>query len=100
MVPRVIPPHCHSDVPYSAKFCRGCPAEIEYGTPRAALLFVVFVALFAAWYAGLVIHAVAGWAVLSSLLAGGVYGCAQLFRNRVNIKRIYRTQLPGAAWVP
>lgn len=92
-MPTVICPHCHTEVPHGARVCRGCQAEVEYGTPPAALLFVLLVAFFAAWKTGSVLDSsVAGWIVFALLLGGGIYGCLRLFKNRVSFKRIYRTR--------
>ena len=32
-------PHCFGEVPYGAKVCRGCQAEIEYGRMVVLYLF-------------------------------------------------------------
>lgn len=36
-------PHCHTQVSHGAKVCRGCQAEIEYGTPNfiASIFFIL-----------------------------------------------------------
>jgi hypothetical protein len=85
-------PHCYSGVPYGAKVCRGCQAEVEYGMPPAAPIFVFLVSMFSAWYVGSVTHSIVGWLVLVGLLAGGIWGAGKLFRDRINFKRIYRTK--------
>jgi len=85
-------PHCYSGVPYGAKVCRGCQAEVEYGVPPAALVFVFLVSMFSAWYVGSVTHSIVGWIIFVGLLAGGIWGAGRLFKDRINFKRIYRTK--------
>ncbi|HEY0232785.1 MAG TPA: hypothetical protein VGC55_16170 [Dokdonella sp.] len=85
-------PHCHTSVPTGATVCTGCQAEVEYGAPSAALVLVILVAGFIAYSAGHATHVAIGWAVFVVIAGGGLYGCSQLFKNRVSFKRIYRTR--------
>ncbi|MNM62161.1 hypothetical protein D3C81_734840 [compost metagenome] len=85
-------PHCLSDVPYGAKVCRGCQAEIEYGMPPAALLFIFLAAILSAMFIGSATHSIVGWIIFFGVLAGGIWGCAKIFKDRINFKRIYRTR--------
>lgn len=85
-------PHCYSEVPHGAKVCRGCQAEIEYGAPPVAFLFVFIVSMFAGWFIGAASHSIIGWIVFAGLLVGGIWGCVKLFADRINFKRIYRTR--------
>ena len=43
-------PHCRSEIPHGANVCRGCQAEIKYGTPIFFILLGVAAPFFfAAW---------------------------------------------------
>lgn len=43
-------PHCRSEIPDGASVCRGCNAEIKYGTPLFFIIFgIVAPFFFAAW---------------------------------------------------
>ncbi len=85
-------PHCYSEVPRGAQVCRGCQAEIEYGMPPGAILVVLVAAAFCGWKAGAATHSILGWVAFIGLAAGGLYGCARMFADRVSFKRIYRTR--------
>ncbi|MGH8086007.1 MAG: hypothetical protein ACREPV_12145 [Lysobacter sp.] len=85
-------PHCHGEVPFGAKVCRGCQAEVEYGTPPAAALLVFLLAFFGAWYVGSSFGSAFGWVALVVFLGGGIYLCQRAFKHRVSFKRIYRTR--------
>lgn len=91
-MPSVMCPHCHTDGPLGAKACRDCQAEIEYGASPALPLFIVLVAGFLGWKTGVAPHSILGWLAFSGLAGGGLYGCMRVFRDRVNLKRIYRTK--------
>lgn len=85
-------PHCHAEVSRGASVCQGCQAEVEYGIPRAAIVFVLLVSIFAAWYVGSSTLEIVGWVVFVVLLVAGLFGCNRIFRERISFKRIYRTR--------
>ena len=85
-------PFCHASVPHGATVCRGCQAEVEYGPPQAAIIGVLLLAAFAGWFIGSSTHAIAGWITLVILAVAGVIGCAKIFKNRVNFKRLSTTR--------
>jgi len=96
-------PHCHARVPRGATVCRGCKAELEYGTPAWLYLFPFVIATFAAPYTVAFAYR---WLHIRSenvcLIIGlttfiGVMGylCSllnKLFSNRVVFRRFYRTR--------
>ena len=88
----VVCPHCRTNVPHGARVCTGCQAEVEYGTPPAAIVFSFFIAAFLGWWTGSATHPIVGWLVFALALGGAIYGCSQLFKDRINFKRIYRTK--------
>lgn len=85
-------PHCHSGVPFGAKVCRGCQAEIEYGMPPVAVLFVMAAAIPSGLFFGSTVHSIFGWIMFFCVLAGGLWGSAKLFKDRIKFKRMYRTR--------
>lgn len=85
-------PHCHGNVSFGAKVCRGCQAEVEYGAPRWALLIVLAFAAIFGLKTGLGIAEWLGWVVGIAALFGGAFAANVLFKNRINFKRMYRTK--------
>lgn len=90
-------PHClKDDAPYGAKVCRGCYAQIEYGSPSFALALAIALPLFAAWHAGAYAdHTLGtGLPVMAAtgipLLVISLYACKRLFAKRVIFRRRYR----------
>jgi hypothetical protein len=83
-------PHCYTEVPRGASVCRGCQAEIEYGTPAAAIVAVAIASLF------LAIKTVAfipdslsflPWVVgIGSFIAGSIF-CFRFYEDRVVFRR-------------
>lgn len=43
--------HCRSEIPHGANVCRGCKAEIKYGTPGIFKFVGFLLPLIAGWYA-------------------------------------------------
>lgn len=96
--------HCaFGPIPWGAGVCRGCHAEIHYGTPRS-VLWIVFGISFVASYGvirlahlGLGIQAPkALWIIfglsLLGLMACGFAACRKLFSRRAVFYRPYRTR--------
>lgn len=83
-------PHCYTEVPRGASVCRGCQAEIEYGTPTAAIVAVAIASLFLAIKTVAFIPASLSflpWIVgIGSFIAGGTF-CSKLFKDRVVFSR-------------
>lgn len=90
----MICPHCRTEVPHGAKVCRGCQAEIEYGTPN----FVGFIILLLSILAGFKLHSLFENLWISIIASGMLFFVmmfiseVKLFPNRVNFKRIYKTR--------
>jgi ribosomal protein L40E len=84
----LICPHCHTKVPRGAKVCTGCQAEVEYGTPLWALIFVLLIATIIGLFTRNSIFG--GWVIFTVILIGGGVGCFKLFAKRINFKRFYR----------
>lgn len=83
-------PHCRTKVPSGATVCTGCQAEVSYGVPGGAILAVLIIS---AWIA----LAFCGWTSLGLvvffvLVFLGGFLCFRVFKNRVSLKRIYRTK--------
>jgi len=85
-------PHCHTSVPLGASVCTGCQAEVEYGTPSGATVLVLIIAGFVGYSAGHASYSAVGWLIFAALAGGGMYACSNLFKNRINFKRVYRTR--------
>jgi predicted Na+-dependent transporter len=89
---KVTCPFCNNLVPYGAKVCSGCFAEIEYKTP----VWAYFIAL--------IMSIVAGWKFINVASFSFPYGVAvsftvfiffcfvlnRFFADRVNFERTYR----------
>lgn len=93
-------PHCVTEVPWGARVCRGCQAEIEYGTPRGITAFLGIICLIAGWYAAKVFHlyitdnSTVLWAVFGIVFGGLALLCTRFCRrryaNKTMFKRFYR----------
>lgn len=96
--------HCgHGPIPWGAGVCRGCHAEVHYGTPKSLLWIVFGVSFVAAYLLLRVAHFGLGvqshkalWMVFGvsivSLMIFGFATCRRLFRNRAVFYRPYRTR--------
>lgn len=95
-------PHCMNNVPWGASVCRGCHAEISYGTPRASIVVFIIVSVTAGWYAAKLVHdhlstnSTVLWVVFGIVFAlVGVLSikiCKRLYTGRTWFRRIYRTK--------
>ena len=86
-------PHCHNTVPWGARVCRGCQAELDYGAPGILILLALAAAIFAGTLVGHGLHT----PLLGVIVGIGVlYGLYRLlsraFRHRVIFRRRYRTR--------
>lgn len=91
----IVCPHCRGTVPRGATVCRGCQAEIEYGAPGAAFLVLLVVSVFVGIKTASVVPeslSFLGWLVGIAILIGGGVLLNNMFADRVNFKRIYRTK--------
>ncbi|MDP1970592.1 MAG: hypothetical protein Q8K42_06610, partial [Methylobacter sp.] len=87
-------PHCRGTVPRGASVCRGCQAEVEYGAPTFAILFVAIVsAVLGVKTSGAVPESLSflSWVVGVGCFVAGSLLLRKIFKDRVNFKRIYRT---------
>jgi hypothetical protein len=86
-------PHCFNDVPFGARVCAGCGAELHYGAPpkllACAIIFAIFVVIYVTktLNGGPVLGSIAALAVLGGLVAL----MRRAFRDRVRFVRRYRT---------
>lgn len=88
----LICPHCRSEVPRGATVCRGCQAEIEYGSPKEAAVLVMILAGAAGLYLGNTIYSLVGWIAFVLLLIFGVKFFRTAYKHRVVFKRVYRSR--------
>ena len=88
----LICPHCHGEVPYGARVCRGYQAEVEYGIPLEMVMLIYFIFLglsivlaiyFGSFLVGIVAF-IAGIYFLQSPID-------RKFKNRIVFKRRYKT---------
>ncbi len=88
-------PHCHGEVPRGATVCRGCQAEIEYGSPPAAFLVIAIASAFLGFKtSGIVpesLHFLA-WVIGIGAFVVGCVLLNKMFGDRVIFKRNYRTR--------
>lgn len=93
-------PHCMNEVPWGARVCRGCHAEISYGTPRAIAIFFTVLCVIAGWYAAKRVHTHIS---TNSTLLWGVFGvvfllsalasrkiCKRIYDGKTMFRRFYR----------
>jgi hypothetical protein len=85
----LICPHCHTRVSHGAKVCTGCQAEVEYGSPAWAIIFLFLIAVIIGLFTRNSI--LGGWIIFWAILVGGGFACSKLFTNRISFKRIYKT---------
>jgi hypothetical protein len=86
-------PHCYSAVPWGAKVCTGCQAEVDYGAPNIAMLAVLVATLFAGfWVSSTFGSEMAGVIVGMVLFIAGFALLAKVFAHRAMFHRQYRTK--------
>ena len=85
-------PHCYESVPYGAQVCKGCQAEIEYGTPDAIAILVLLISVSVGLGLGY------GMQNLYLGIALGIFSLIilsklviKIFKNRVKFRRAYKT---------
>ncbi|BBH46896.1 hypothetical protein KU43P_33730 [Pseudomonas sp. KU43P] len=93
-------PHCMNAVPWGASVCRGCQAEISYGTPRGVAVFFLIVCVVAGWWAAKGVHtfittnSTVLWIVFGAVFLATGYGarkvCKSYYHGRTNFRRYYR----------
>jgi hypothetical protein len=89
-------PHCMNQVPWGAHVCRGCQAEIQYGTPRAVTAFFGILCLILGWYAAKVVrlyitdHSIVLWTVFGIVFAASVSACTRFCRRRYAGNTVFR----------
>lgn len=86
-------PHCHGEVPHGAKVCRGCQAEIEYGTPPFFILVSFIISIFAGFKISSWVDN--GWVgffsgILVFIFISGFFEI-KIFSKRIKFKRVYKT---------
>lgn len=89
-------PHCMNHVPWGARVCRGCHAEIEYGTPRSVIAFLGIFCLLAGWYAAKVFRlyitdsTVVLWTVFGIVFGTLALVCMKFCRRRYAYKTMFK----------
>jgi hypothetical protein len=88
-------PHCFNQVPWGAKVCRGCQAEVEYGVPAAYGLLSIGLSVFGGYQVSFLAPEswpYPGWiSGVSILVFMSIIG-NKIFKNRSNFKRNYKTK--------
>lgn len=88
-------PHCHGAVPHGAKVCRGCHAEIEYGTPFLLYVALLIASLYLGYKSSNTLpdsFSFLAWAIgIGTFVAGGIL-FEKIFKNRISFKREYKTK--------
>ena len=88
-------PHCHGNVSRGAFVCRGCQAEVEYGPPPAAYICMALLSAFLGFQLPRFLPdflSFAGWIAGIGIFIVGSAWIRNIFKDRVNFKRIYRTK--------
>ena len=87
-------PHCYEIVPAGAKVCKGCQAEIEYGTPYFVALIIFFISVVLGISASSLIEggsSFLGWGTGIVVFLSLFIGSEKVFSKRVKFKRVYKT---------
>jgi hypothetical protein len=84
-------PHCHEIVPMGATVCKGCQAEIEYGTPLFIMLIIFLISVLLGVAASDLGNSYLGWGVGIVVLILLFVRSEKIFSDRVKFKRIYKT---------
>lgn len=85
-------PHCHSDVSFGAKVCKGCQAEIEYGCPPILFVILIIICAVIGYKVSDMTFTILGWIAGGGLFFAGVWKMNDVFKERVSFKRIYHTK--------
>jgi len=86
-------PHCLGGVPWSAKVCRGCQAEVDYGTPGLASAACLVASAYGGYRADLLIPDLfVGWVAGITLFVTGTLALKRLYRRRAVFSRRYQTR--------
>ncbi len=90
--------HCRSDIPHGASVCKGCRAEIKYGTPGFFMLVGFILPIVVGWYAAsygiksLGFNETVGYIIWSIITITGWFFatkiCSSLFSNYVSFTRL------------
>ncbi len=93
-------PHCMNNVPWGARVCRGCQAEISYGTPLASIIFFIVLSVGAGWYVTKLAHdylftnSTLLWCVFAAVLIPCAIlsrkACKRLYDGKTEFRRHYR----------
>lgn len=86
-------PHCYEIVPRGARVCKGCQAEIDYGTPSFIAMLSLIVSVVLGFIASGMIdggNGYLGFGVgIVSMIA--MFLCTEkIFSKRVKFKRVYK----------
>lgn len=88
-------PHCRGNVQHGATVCRGCQAEIDYGTPGAAFLILAALSAFLGFKVYFALPnslSFLAWGVGIGLFIAGRAALIRMFEKRVVFNRVYRTR--------
>ena len=88
-------PHCFGGVPYGASVCRGCQAEVEYGTPTTFVIFSIFAAIILACAASIFLPSIIPYRGISTFVLTIVLAiifARNVFKDRIAFLRPYRTR--------
>ena len=93
-------PHCINEVPWGAQVCRGCHAEIRYGTPRGVAVFFLILSVVAGWWAAKLVHdfittnSTFLWVVFGIVFASCAFAsrkmCKGFYDGKTVFRRFYR----------
>lgn len=93
-------PHCMNDVPWGAQVCRGCHAEIRYGTPRGVAVFLLILCFIAGgWVTELAKNYITTnstflWVVFGAIFLSCAWAsrkiCERLYDGKAVFRRFYR----------
>ncbi|MCH7420023.1 hypothetical protein [Pseudomonas mosselii] len=94
-------PHCMNQVPRGAHVCRGCHAEIHYGTPRWVVILCTILSVVGGWWAAKIVHtfittnSTVLWVIFGiafvMLALGSRKLCKRLYAERTIFRRFYRS---------
>lgn len=93
-------PHCMNEVPWGAHVCRGCQAEVRYGTPRGVAVFFFILSVVFGWWAAKAVYvfittnSTVLWIVFGAVFLGCALGarkaCKRFYDGKTVFRRFYR----------
>jgi hypothetical protein len=85
--------HCYTEVPYGAKVCTGCQAEVHYGTNKMSLLMIIFICLIMGFLVRIISESseAVALAIIIVFMLLTIYNKNKEQKDIIDFRRIYKT---------